>query len=293
MIVVNEEREMPGLTLIMMLAVVGTDNPTSGGEPGRQISATATPATDDTRWTPLFNGHDLTGWYTFLQKHGKNADPDRVITIEDDSIHLYKNAEDGSSVVMGYIATEKEYENYHLRLQYRWGRKKFQPRAALKRDAGLYYHIDGPDAVWPKALQFQVQQSDIGDLIAQYGYQLDTWIDPATRDDQTPTYRDPAMGGVAHVLGGKGLAYQKRLPGDFEVDGWNTIEVVARGDSTEHILNGHIVNRGRNIRIVDRDKPAAPRPIARGRIAVEIEAAEISFRKIEIRSLATPRDDPK
>ena len=22
---------------------------------------------------------------------------------------------------MGYIATEKEYGNYHLRLQYRWG----------------------------------------------------------------------------------------------------------------------------------------------------------------------------
>ena len=25
---------------------------------------------------------------------------------------------------MGYIATEKEYGNYHLRLQYRWGGKK-------------------------------------------------------------------------------------------------------------------------------------------------------------------------
>ncbi len=101
-------------------------------------------------WTPLFNGHNLDGWYTFLQKHGKNSDPDHVITIEDGAIHLYKDAADQSHVVMGYIGTEKEYGNYHLRLQYRWGTKKFEPRYKLKRDAGLYYHILGPDAVWPR-----------------------------------------------------------------------------------------------------------------------------------------------
>src|SRR5438105_4101510 len=89
----------------------------SGRGPGRSAAATAE------RWTPLFNGRDLTGWYTFLQKHGKNQDPDHVITIEDGSIHLYKNAPEGSSVVMGYIATEKEYGDYHLRLRYRWGAK--------------------------------------------------------------------------------------------------------------------------------------------------------------------------
>ena len=101
-------------------------------------------------FTPLFNGRDLTGWTTFLQKHGKNADPDRVITIEDGAIHLYKHAADGDTVVMGYIATEKEYGDYHFRVQFRWGTKKFQPRYALKRDAGIYYHILGPDAVWPR-----------------------------------------------------------------------------------------------------------------------------------------------
>jgi hypothetical protein len=236
-------------------------------------------------WISLFNGRDLTGWYTFLQKHGKDRDPDRVIRIEEGAIHLYKDAAEGSQVVMGYIATEKDYGDYHLRLQYRWGTKKFQPRYALPRDAGLYYHILGPDAVWPRALQYQIQQGDVGDLLALHGLALDSWIDPKTKGAREATFLDPGKGGERRVLGGKGIGYQKRLPGSFEVDGWNTVEVIARGDTTEHILNGHLVNQGRDIRLAEPAKPVSTRPITRGRIALEIEAAEIYFRKVELRSL--------
>lgn len=241
------------------------------------------------RWLTLFNGRDLQGWYTFLQQHGKNKDPDKVITIEDGAIHLYKDAADASHVVMGYIATEKEYGNYHLRVQYKWGAKKFEPRYKLKRDAGLYYHIIGPDAVWPRALQFQIQETDVGDLIALYGMAVDSWIDPATRSAAEPTYRGPDDGGEPHVLGGgRGIAYQQRLPGPFEVDGWNTIEIIERGDTTTHILNGHVVNQGRRVRLVDPEKPDAPAPVTRGRIALEIEAAELYFRKVELKELSAP-----
>ncbi len=237
-------------------------------------------------WTPLFNGRDLGGWYTFLQKHGKNNDPDRVITIEDSAIHLYKHAAEGSAVVMGYIGTEREYGDYHLRFQYRWGEKKFQPRYALKRDAGFYYHITGPDAVWPRSLQFQVEQTNVGDLITLYGMQLDTWSDPATLTHDQPTFLPAGRGGKAREMGGKGISYQKRLEEAKELPGWNTVEVIARGDATVHLLNGEEVNRGEKIRLVDPEKGGPPRPITRGRIALEIEAAEIYFRNVEIKSLA-------
>jgi Domain of Unknown Function (DUF1080) len=234
---------------------------------------------------PLFNGRDLAGWYTFLQKHGKGSDPDRVVTIEDGAIHLYKNAAEGSTVVMGYIATEREFGDYHFRFQYRWGAKKFQPRLALKRDAGFYYHILGPDQVWPQALQFQVEQTNVGDLITLYGFQVDTWSDPKTFGKEMPTYLGLEQGGRERTMGGKGLAYQKHLAGDFERDGWNTAEVIARGDTVVHLLNGHVVNRARNVRLVEPGKPGVTRPITRGRIALEIEAAEIYFRNVEIRAL--------
>ena len=251
-------------------------------EPGRKPDAPAKPA----GFTPLFNGKNLDGWYTFLQKHGKNADPDRVITVEDGAIRLYKNAKDGELVVMGYIGTEKEYGDYHLRVQYRWGKNKFEPRYKLKRDAGIYYHILGKDAVWPRALQFQVEQTNVGDLITLYGFHVDSWVDPATKSAAMPTFLDDGKGGVPRVLGGKGIGYQKHLAGEFEVEGWNTAEVVAKGDTVTHVLNGHVVNRGVNVRLIDPEKPQEPaKTITRGRIALEIEAAEIEFRNVEIKGL--------
>jgi len=195
----------------------------------------------------LFNGRDLDGWYTFLQTHGKDRDPDNVITIEGGAIHLYKHATDGAHVVMGYIGTRKEFGDYHLRFQYRWGEKKFEPRYTMKRDAGLYYH-------------------------------------PKTRGEPTRSFLAAEDGGEPRVLGGKGIASQKHLAGDHEVVGWNTAEVIARGDTTTHVLNGKVLNRGKNVRLVDPEKGGDPRRITRGRIALEIEAAEIYFRNVEIRS---------
>ena len=112
------------LTTVMGMSLVsfGLENrpPSPGTQPPlAPRKARAAPA--DEHWTPLFNGRNLDGWYTFLQKHGKNNDPDHVIAIEDGAIHLYKDAAEGSQVVMGYISTDKEYGNYHLRLGYRLG----------------------------------------------------------------------------------------------------------------------------------------------------------------------------
>lgn len=277
--------------MLVFSLITGITLASVGQGQDKPAAATTTASTAQAgEWTRLFNGRDLSGWYTFLQKHGKNSDPDHVITIEDGAIHLYKDAADGSNVVMGYIGTDKEFENYHVRFQYRWGTKKFQPRYALKRDAGFYYHIIGADAVWPRSLQFQIQQTDVGDLLALYGYQVDTWIDPKTRNDTEPTFMDPEKGGEPRVLGGKGIGYQQRLPEEIEVDGWNTAEVIAKGNTTTHILNGRVVNRGVNIRYTDPEKPGSTRPAGRGRIALEIEAAEIFFRNVEIKMLEGPAE---
>src|SRR4051794_36214030 len=79
------------------------------------------PATADpgAGFVSLFNGRDLDGWYTFLQEHGHDRDPDGIIAIHDGVIHLYRDTPDATKVVMGYIGTKREYGNYHLKLEYR------------------------------------------------------------------------------------------------------------------------------------------------------------------------------
>ena len=75
-----------------------------------------------------------------------------IIAIDDGVIHLYRDTANGSRVVQGYIATEKQYGNYHLRLQYRWGEKKFRTARgpASRRRLVLPHHrrrcgvADGP-----------------------------------------------------------------------------------------------------------------------------------------------------
>src|SRR4051812_11100667 len=104
------------LTMMLMTGLV-----LAGQEQAPGAAAAKAPRANsgDAGWAPLFNGRNLDGWYTFLQVHGKDRDPDRVITIEDGAIRLYQHADDGSKVVMGYIATAKDYGNYHLRFRYR------------------------------------------------------------------------------------------------------------------------------------------------------------------------------
>src|SRR5712692_5500130 len=61
----------------------------------------------------LFNGRDLTGLYTWVKGTGHD-DPKKVFTVHDGMIHVAGEAN-------GYVATDKEYRDYHLTVEYKWG----------------------------------------------------------------------------------------------------------------------------------------------------------------------------
>src|SRR5690242_8888369 len=66
-----------------------------------------TVAADKDNHVALFNGKDLTNFYTWLKNQGKNNDPEKVFTVHDGMIHI-------SGREFGGIITDKEYDNYHL-----------------------------------------------------------------------------------------------------------------------------------------------------------------------------------
>lgn len=128
-------------------------------------------------WQQLFNGKDLTGWDTYLGPEydttlnkmdtipiGLNIDPSKVFSVvqmgDENVIRI-------SGENFGGISTISEFENYHLRLQFRWGQLKWPPRKNAKKDSGLMYHAVGPNGAdggnWMRSHEFQIQEGDCGD----------------------------------------------------------------------------------------------------------------------------------
>ena len=107
----------------------------------------------------LFRPEDKSRWYVFLQGSEKGKDPLGVFQFENGMIHA-------SGEKFGYIATEESYSNFHLKLEFKWGTKKYAPRLNEKRDAGILYNGDiyDGDKIWPRSLECQIQEGDCGDI---------------------------------------------------------------------------------------------------------------------------------
>ena len=196
---------------------------------------------------PLFNGKDLNGWYSFLKKKGKNNDPEKIFSVENGLLHI-------SGKEFGYICTEKFYKNFHLVAEFKWGVKKYPPRDAdtVKRDNGICFYIPSNerDFVWPKSIEFQIQEGDVGDF-----WLIDsTTITVNGRRSQPDSF----------------VRIQKKADGEMPTGQWNKIEIIANKGKITYIVNGKLVNEG--------DDPSEKQ----GKILIQSEGAEIYYRKVEI-----------
>jgi hypothetical protein len=193
-------------------------------------------------WIPLFNGKDLSGWETFLDPRAKDVRPEDIFTVQDGVIVC-----DGR--VNGYLLTEKEYANYVLKLQWRWGEKVHQ-----SRNSGVFVHVVGENRIWPTGIEAQLMAGHAGDF----------WLvgDASLKVD--PKRRDPRI--ARHYF---------RMKNDAEkpIGEWNQYEIVCRGDSVRLIINGQLVNEGTE---------AKPN---KGKILLQSEGAEIHFRDVKLRQL--------
>ena len=211
---------------------------TAGGLLGANRADAAKP-------TALFNGQDLQGWHVFIN-HKDNSDagtdPDKVFRVEDGVIHV-------SGAEFGCLTTKEEYEDYHLSLQFKWGEKRYPPRETSVRDSGVLVHCVGPDKVWPKSIECQIQEHDCGDFYMVDGAEM-------TVDGQPNTNRAIKTSDHEKPLGE-----------------WNTVEVICRGDTIIAKVNGVEVNRGTHA------------SVTKGKITLQSEGAEIFFRNVELTPL--------
>ncbi len=249
---------------------------------------------------PLFNDKDLSGWYSFL------AIPDSSVQSElprDSSGHYFQALglnndvlkvfsvveEDGkpairiSGEVFGILITEKEYQNYHLSLEFKWGERKFAPRADKKRDSGVLYHSVGSEGawggVWMKSKECQVQEGDVGDFIV-----VDTGV------AVIPCVFDSLQSLYYYDENGRPLAFTVKYSychksADFEKPHgeWNRLEIYTFGENSVHLVNGNVVLRAYHSNVSNNGTLISS---DRGKIQIQSEGAEVFYRNISLDSIS-------
>lgn len=227
-----------------------------------------------------FNGHDLTGFYTYTKKHGY-ADPEKVFTVHDGLVHV-------SGQDFGGFVTCGNYSNYHLIVEWKWGEKTWPPRVDKARDSGILLHCVGPDGAaggqWMESQECQIIEGGCGDFIMVGGkarpklscevrrgadrqLYYEKGGEKVTRDQARYNWwgRDP---GWKDVIGFRGSRDVENPAGE-----WNRMEVICDGDKITNIVNGYVVNAGTESSLTE------------GKILFQSEGAEIFFRKVEVRPL--------
>lgn len=228
---------------------------------------------------------DASGNYT--ENIGVNRDPLKVFTM---TVVDGRPALRVSGQGFGVIATTDTFSNYHLRLQVKWGETKWEPRLKAVRDSGLLYHAFGAqgslDRHWLPSVEFQIQERDMGDLFA-----LGTRITVPVRrqppaDGQRTLYLydpagEPTDFGQEPPIGNRAVraANHEKPHGE-----WNTLELIALGADSLHIVNGQVVMRLSNARRKDANG-AWTEPLTKGRIALQTEGAEVFYRDVELRPI--------
>ncbi|HTE33260.1 MAG TPA: DUF1080 domain-containing protein [Chryseolinea sp.] len=243
----------------------------------------------------LFNGKDLTGWDTYigapydtLQKKftgdrlGLNNDPMKVFSVTSvdgqPAIHI-------SGERFGGISTKQEFHNYHLKLEFKWGSRKWEPKKGAKRDSGLLYHAVGEHGAdggfWMRSQEFQIQEGDCGDYWGVAGGVADV---PAV--EQAPKRWVYTPGSPLLTFSEKGLQGRnciKNPDGEKPTGQWNTIELYCFGDMSIHIVNDVVTMVLFNSR---QTVANAVEPLTSGKIQLQSEGAELYYRNIVVENIS-------
>ena len=262
---------------------------------GFLLSPNPAPAGKEQAWIALWSGKDLSGWDTWLgrplgekESIGLNKDPRRVYTlVEEDGKTIIRI----SGEIFGALTSKKELENYHLKLEFKWGEKRWPPREKAVRDSGLLYHCVGPHGAagsfWMQSQELQIQEHDCGDYWSVAGGIVD--VEGYRKDGKGPVIYK--KGGEKFAVPGKdsgGPRIIKSPDNEKPTGQWNTIELLTLGGTSVHIVNGKVVMVLTNSRRIVDGKEV---PLTRGKIQIQSEGAEVFYRNIAYRPIAKIPDD--
>jgi len=245
-------------------------------------------------WQQLFNGKDLTGWDTYIGPDLDNSGKPITGTpvgLNNDPRHVFSVVKlDGENVIhisgenWGAISTQKEYENYHLQLQFKWGALLWGQKKGKKKDSGVLYHSVGPYGAdygaWMRSQEFQVEQGNCGDYWGCAGAMAD--IPVIKKSDTAYVYSPQGTMTTFSAANKVGRHCIKQGDAENSEGQWNTIDLYCHGDTSVQVMNGKVMMILYNNSQMDNGKVS---PLTKGKIQVQSEGSEVYYRGIKIQAI--------
>jgi hypothetical protein len=248
-------------------------------------------------WTALLD-KDLSQWDTYLSYRHKigykgKKPSEKPVGYHNNEANVFSIVEENGEPVLrisgeiyGCIFTKQVYDNYHLKLQVRWGKHKADPRKDKLKDSGILYHSNGEAGVdywraWMLAQEFQIMEGHMGDYWGIANAAIDIRAFQSEGEmNSIANEQQPFLSFGAESPRGVCLRKENHESPSGE---WTTIELICFDGKSIHIVNGHVVMVLKNSRYVEKEKSI---PLTKGKIQLQSEAAEVFYKNITIKKLS-------
>jgi hypothetical protein len=179
---------------------------------------------------PLGNGKDLSGFDLI-------GTTESTWTVDGDVIKC-------SGKPNGDCVTKKSYKNFVLRFDFKYVRPEgLEDESKFRGNSGYLIYITGEQKVWPKCIEVQGMNLNVGQILFVSGY-------PKVKAMDYPEARKKALKPVGQ---------------------WNSMEIISKDGALTAILDGAKVAE------------CEAGEIKEGSIGFQSEGAEIHFRKLRIK----------
>jgi hypothetical protein len=234
------------------------------------------------RWTPLFNGKDLTGWTPKITGHEAGENYADTFRVEDGILKVSYDRYPAFNGQFGHLFTKDKYSHYRLRVEYRFVGDQCPggPSWAV-RNSGAMIHGQSAESM-RKDQEFPVS--------------IEVQFLGGNGRDERPT-ANLCTPGTNVVMDGQLVTRHctNSKSKTYHGDDWVTVEVEVHGDGTiKHIIDGRTVLEYEQSQLDERDPDARAmiqdgrKLIREGTISLQAESHPVEFRKVEIMPLEEP-----
>ncbi|WP_221929454.1 3-keto-disaccharide hydrolase [Saccharicrinis carchari] len=242
--------------------------------------STNTSRKDVDQWISLFNGKNLDNWVVKIHHHNFGDNYANTFRVIDGKIQVNYDGYNKFDERFGHLFYHQPFSSYHLRFKYRFTDQWMEDAPIFTfRNSGVMFHSQDPKSIlkgqdWPISVEYQILAEETEGTARPTGNVCSPGTEVYYNGEIDPR----------HCISSTSSTYTW--------DKWMSGELIVRGDSIVHKVNGKVVLKYSKPTIgggvVTGFDPAVKRDgklLTEGYIALQSEGQGIEFKDIEIKIL--------